>query len=152
MYEGTVQLDENLYRDEHGAYATSFGQLTKESPVNPRDKAFKIPGDQIRRLIPNMGGCFASDRITVDGAPVGYMYREQPDKDVDSGWRFLAGDESQEYADTPDNFTIYEVNTLCNYDPAIIPFLDAPVGSAFGRVPGTDRFEQEPFDGGDDDA
>jgi hypothetical protein len=40
---------------------------------------FKIPGEQIRRLIPNLGGCFASDRITVDGAPVGYMYREEPD-------------------------------------------------------------------------
>jgi hypothetical protein len=120
--------------------------------VNPRDKAFKIPGDQIRRLIPNMGGGFASDRITVDGAPVGYMYREQPDKDIDSGWRFLAGDESQDYADTPENWAIYDVNTICNYDPAIIPFLDAPVGSAFGRVPGTDRFEQEEFDGGDDDA
>jgi hypothetical protein len=37
-------------------------------------KAFKIPGDQIRQLISPMGSCYASDRITVDGAPVGYMY------------------------------------------------------------------------------
>ena len=98
-----------------------------------------------------MGGCIASDRITVDGAPVGYMYREEPCTDIASGWRFFAGDESQEYADTPDNFAIYEVNTICNYDPAIIQFLDAPVGSAFGRVVGTDRFEREVFAGGDDD-
>ncbi len=120
--------------------------------MNPRNKVFKIPGDQIRRLIPKMGGCFASDRITVDGAPVGYMYREQPDRDIDSGWRFFAGDESPEYADTPGNFTIYEVNTICNYDPAIIPFLDAPVGSAFGRVEGTDKFEPEELLGEDDDT
>jgi hypothetical protein len=79
------------------------------------------------------------------------MYRDQPDKEVDSGWRFFAGDESQEYADTPDNFAIYEVNTICNYDPAIIPLLDAPFGSAFGRVPGTDQFESEK-EAGDDDA
>ena len=118
--------------------------------MNPREKIFKIPGDQIRRLVPEMGGCFASDRITVDGAPVGYMYREQPDKEVDSGWRFFAGDESQEYADKPENFAIYELNTICNYDPAIIPFLDAPVGSAFARVRGTDRFVAEEFAGGDD--
>ncbi|MCC6491042.1 MAG: DUF2185 domain-containing protein [Candidatus Hydrogenedentes bacterium] len=118
--------------------------------MNPRERAFKISGDQIRRLIPNMGGCFASDRITVDGAPVGYMYREQADRDVDSGWRFFAGDESQEYADEAGNFGIYEVNTICNYDPAIVPFLNAPIGSAFGRVTGTDRFEQEKFDGGAD--
>lgn len=99
-----------------------------------------------------MGGCFASDRITVDGALVGYMYREQPDKNGDSGWRFFAGDESQEYADTPDNFAIYEVNTICNYDPSIIPFLDASIGSAFGRVAGSETFEQEEFGGEDDDA
>src|SRR5262245_58799394 len=119
--------------------------------MNPRVKTFRIPGDKIRRLIPNMGGCFASHRITVDGAPVGYMYREQPDEDADSGWRFFAGDESQEYADTPANFAIFEVNTICNYDQAIIPFLDSPVGSVFGRVPGTDRFEPEELGGGEDD-
>jgi hypothetical protein len=118
--------------------------------MDPREKAFKIPGDHIRQIIPHMGGCFSSDRITVDGAPVGYMYREEPYKPVDSGWRFFAGDESQEYADTPENFAIYTVNTICNYDPAIIPYLHAPIGSAFGRVPGTDRFVPEEFIGGDE--
>jgi hypothetical protein len=112
-------------------------------------KSFKISGDQIRSLIPSMEGCFASDRITVDGARVGYMYREHPSKDGDSGWRFFAGDEPQEYVDDPNNLGIYEVNTICNYDSAIIPFLDAPVGSAFGRVPGTDRFKAEEFTGGE---
>lgn len=90
-----------------------------------------------------MGGCFATDRITVDGLKVGYMYRELPANEIDSGWRFLSGDESQEYVDNADNTEIYEVNTICNYDPAIIPFLDSPPGSAFGRVEGTDEFEPE---------
>jgi len=118
--------------------------------MNKSDKAFKIPRDQIRRIIPNMGGCFASDRITVDGALIGYMYRARPDTASDSGWRFFAGDESQEYSDTAANWEIYEVNTICNYDQAIIPFLDSPVGSAFGRIPGTDRFEQEELGEGAD--
>lgn len=113
--------------------------------MNPLNKQFKIPGDQIQRLIPNMGGCYATDRITVDGLKVGYMFRELPDKDVLSGWTFMAGDESQEYADNPDNWALYEVNTICNYDPAIIPHLDAVYGTAFGRKAGTDHFEEEPF-------
>ena len=117
--------------------------------MKPRNKSFKIPSDKIRKLIPNMGSCFASDRITVDGSRIGYMYRENPDKDVDSGWRFFAGDESQEYTDTPDNFEIYDVNTICNYDTAIIPFLNAPIGSAFRRVPGTNRFKSEEFSRGE---
>jgi hypothetical protein len=28
---------------------------------------------------------------------------------------------------------LYDVNTIANYDPSIIPLLDAPIGSAFGR-------------------
>lgn len=111
--------------------------------MDPRKKALRIPGDKIKRLIPDMGGCFASDRITVDGMRVGYMYREEPDREVDSGWRFFSGDESQEYADNPDNFAIYEVNTVCNYDPSIVQYLDAPSGSAFGRVPGSNEFKPE---------
>ena len=115
--------------------------------MDSRKKTFKIPGEQIKRLIPEMGGCLASDRITIDGMKVGYMYREAPDKDNDSGWRFFSGDETQEYADNPDNFAIYEVNTICNYDPAIIPFLDAPHGEAFGRISGSDQFEPEKLEG-----
>jgi len=50
-------------------------------------------------------------------------------------------------------FSAYDVSRVhpSNCDPAIIPFLDAPVGSAFGRVPDTGRFEQEGFVGGEND-
>lgn len=113
--------------------------------MKPSQKQFKIAAEHIRQLIPNKGGCFATDRITVDGMPVGYMFREQPDKPPLSGWTFMAGDESQEYAADPNNWAIYDVNTVCNYDPAIIPFLDAEFGTAFGRVSGTNQFKQEPF-------
>jgi hypothetical protein len=111
--------------------------------MNPSEKPFKIRADQIRQLIPNMGGCYASDRVMVDGLLVGYMYREDPTHDVDSGWRFLSGDESQDYVDDPDSLGIYAVNTVCNYDPAIIPYLGSPAGSSFGRVADTDRFQSE---------
>ena len=117
-----------------------------------RERKFKLRAEQIKPLIEPMGGCFATDHITVEGLPVGYMYREAPDFDVDSGWRFFSGTETEEYANDPDNTTIYEVNTIANYDPAIIPFLSAPIGSAFGRVPGTDKFEPEEFGADDDDA
>lgn len=111
--------------------------------MNPLDKYFKIPGDQIKQLIPNMGACFATDRITVNGMKVGYMYREGPDQEVDSGWRFFSGDESQDYVDNPENTSLYAVNTICNYDPVIIPFLSAPIGASFVRVSGSDDFAAE---------
>lgn len=116
----------------------------------PRERKFKLRAEQIKQLIEPMGGCLATDHITVDGLSVGYMYRESPHLALDSGWRFFSGTESDEYVNNPDNTTVYDVNTIANYDPAIIPFLDAPVGSAFGRVPGSDKFEPEEFVGGED--
>lgn len=75
--------------------------------------------------------------ITREGHKVAFMYREQADRDFDSGWRFMSGYESDEYMDDPDNHAIYDVNTIANYDPDIVPYLDAPVGSAFERENGT---------------
>lgn len=98
-----------------------------------RPKTFHLSAEQIKPIAIGYGSCFASDRITVDGARVGYCYREEPDGVTDNGWRFFAGDESQAYADDPENFAIYDVNTIANYDPSITTILEAPVGSAFER-------------------
>ena len=107
-------------------------------------KVFHIKGEAIKRLIPNMGGCYASDRITVDGMLVGYMYREKPGDEIDSGWRFMSGDESQDYIDNADHIGIYEVNTICNYSPDIIPYLNRPIGSALERSSKTGQLTSVP--------
>jgi len=107
----------------------------------PSERKFKLGADQIKPLIEPMGGCFATDHITVQGLSVGYMYREAPDFDSDSGWRFFSGTETDDYVNDPDNTTIYEVNTIANYDPTIIPYLDSPVGTQLERIPGTSKFQ-----------
>jgi len=96
-------------------------------------KTYYLTSSEIRELVPGRGSCIASDRILIDGARVGYLYREPPDNEIDSGWRFFSGDESQEYTDNASNFALYDVNTVANYDPQIIPLLDAPYGSAYER-------------------
>jgi hypothetical protein len=97
-------------------------------------KAFRLSADEIRPVATGYGACFASDHITVDGRKVGFMYREVPEDDGDSGWRFLSGTESQDYLENPENLAIYDVNTIANYDDAIVPYLDAPAGAAFVRA------------------
>lgn len=107
-----------------------------------KPKKFLRSTEQILPLLGGpMGSGFATDRIMVDGMPVGVVYREEPDSAVDSGWRFLAGDETQEYADEPDNWAIYDLNTIANYDPAIIPYLVRDVGCDLDRVIGTGIFQ-----------
>ena len=98
---------------------------------NVPGKLFKLKADEIVQVISGYGGCLATDRITVDGARVGYMYREEPKHAVDSGWRFFAGDEDEAYMNDPGKHDVYDVNTIVNYDPGILPFLDAPEGSRF---------------------
>lgn len=100
-------------------------------------KTFRLSAEQIRPVATGYGGCMASDRIVVDGARVGFCYREPTSGDnPDSGWRFLAGDETENYMANAANLGIYDVNTIANYDPDIIVLLDSPVDSAFERDAG----------------
>ncbi|SIR26875.1 DUF2185 domain-containing protein [Pontibacter lucknowensis] len=105
-----------------------------------KTKKFKLEAGQIVQLIAPMGGCIASDKITVEGLPVAYMYREEPEFEHDSGWRFFSGTETQEYADNSNNLAIYDVNTIANYDPTIIPYLELEEGVELERTEATDKF------------
>jgi hypothetical protein len=98
------------------------------------EKKFALRVDQIGDVARGHGSCFASDRITVDGQPVGYMYRDEPVEDVDSGWVFLAGDEDQAYLDDETRTGVYDVNTIANHDGDIVPLLDTPAPCAFARA------------------
>lgn len=48
-------------------------------------------------------------------------------------WRFFAGDENPEHMTNSSNCGVYDVNTLANYDPDILPFLHAVYGNRFER-------------------
>jgi len=106
-------------------------------------KKFKLSAKDFKPLATGYGSCIATDHITVDGHKVGFMYRENPDNEIDSGWRFFSGLESQEYVDEPDNLSIYDINTIANYDESIIKHLSAPIGSAFGRAENGEFVEEE---------
>lgn len=88
--------------------------------------------------------CYVTQRILRDGAKVGYLYREAPDRDDDSGWRFTAGDESDEYMDDAANLAYVSVGAVLSKDDSFIDLLDAPAGAAFTRDRDTMAFVPEP--------
>lgn len=99
-------------------------------------KKLKLKGEDIKPLLEWDGpsGCIATDKITVEGFKIGYMYREKPNpKYPDSGWRFFQGEESDEYIKDVKNSGIYDLNTICNYDPSIIPLLKSRYGVCYYR-------------------
>jgi hypothetical protein len=114
------------------------------------EKRYFRDSSTFKALAVGFGSCLASDWITVHGKSVGLMYREAPSGDADSGWRFLAGDESEEYMADSQHFGLFDVNTIANYDPAITAHLDAPLGTALVRtgnsftVDGEFQFPVEP--------
>ncbi len=101
-----------------------------------KDEFIKIKGEKlIDWNEPNGEGCIVSDRITKEGFKVGYMYREKPTAgNPDSGWRFMAGNEDEEYMNNSNNHHIFAINTICNYDKDIIPYLKSKIGSAYIRI------------------
>ena len=130
-------LSEMMGEDEITDMAYQVEMLRKELyEASGRNRNYHVKAEDVKHLLPDWegaDGCIATNRITVEGCKVGYCYREKPDGDWDSGWRFTAGDESEAYMDDPNNAGIYKLNTICNDDPDIIPLLNTPAPCAFER-------------------
>ncbi len=91
-------------------------------------------------LIDSGKTCMVTDKITVEGMKVGFMYRDEPEAEEDSGWRFLSGTEDDEYMQDEDNFLVCDINVVANYDRAVIPLLKKPIGTEWERLEGTNKF------------
>ena len=130
-------LSEMMGEDEITDMAYQVEMLRKELyEASGRNRNYHVKAEDVKHLLPDWEGAdggIATNRITVEGRKVGYCYREEPDGGWDSGWRFTAGDESEAYMDDPNNAGIYKLNTICNDDPDIIPFLRTPAPCAFER-------------------
>ncbi len=85
--------------------------------------------------------CFVTKRILEDGELVGYLYREEPDEERDSGWRLTANDQSDEYMSKSENVAYVSLGAVLSRDDSFRELLDAPSGSAFMRNPETGDYE-----------
>jgi hypothetical protein len=85
-----------------------------------------------------IGYIIASNRVAKDRKPIGYLYRERPDDENDSGWRVFSGEETREFADDPANFAMYNASTILEIDPSIKALLACPAPVAFLRDPSGD--------------
>lgn len=127
--QGTDALMERL-----GDAFSDVVDIHRANCCAPLSNASAVPPQQGKAPFPSREECIASNRIVADGCRVGFFYREKPAMgQTDSGWRFLAGDESKEYLGDPGNSGRYPLHALCSCDPEVTEFLDAPVGSAFLR-------------------
>lgn len=82
-----------------------------------------------------------SNKISLEGMPIAFMYREQPmDLSFDSGWRVFSGTETQEYADNPDNFSFYSLARLVHYQPNTSGLFWQDIGTVLEMKQGQSHF------------
>ncbi len=87
--------------------------------------------------------CFVTRELGNNTKKIRFMYREKPDNDSDSGWRFFSGDEDQVYVDNPDNILSARLlDVVEEIDPSVKKYLDSEIESAFERENENDEFKK----------
>jgi hypothetical protein len=84
--------------------------------------------------------CFVTNCVLNESRLVGYLYREEPERENDSGWRIMAGDETDEYMDDSSNIAYVSLGAVLNKDDSFLDLLEAPPGSAFERDPDSGKY------------
>jgi hypothetical protein len=77
--------------------------------------------------------CFVTNNILYEGNSVGYLYREEPDHEEDSGWRFTTGKETDEYMDDSNNTSYVSLGAVLREDDSFLALLERESGVAFTK-------------------
>ena len=77
--------------------------------------------------------CFVTNRILYEGEKIGYFYREIEHQENDSGWRFMVGDETDEYMDNSDNISFVSLGAVLREDDSVVNYLENTVGKRFEK-------------------
>ncbi|MEY8389771.1 DUF2185 domain-containing protein [Lachnospiraceae bacterium 45-W7] len=78
---------------------------------------------------------YVSKKITEEGWKAGYLERNKPFHEKDSGWSFLAGNESDAYVTDSRNIELVSVANVCRQlDPDVFKYIDMPVGTRLIRI------------------
>lgn len=133
--------------DDKDNWDTNIDKLdTSKEPSKEEINDFKNAKKDFERtkirfeLYPKIA--YVSRKILDEGYKVGYMLREEPLNDNDSGWQFMAGNEDNEYLNNNKNIALLSINEINNLDSDIFKYIDCPVGSEFIRI-SSNEFEED---------
>ncbi len=88
-----------------------------------------------KKLIKEVHTCLdANKKITEEGWKAGYMERNKPFNEEDSGWAFFAGNEDDKYISDYRNIELISVgNVWQQLDSDILKYIDMPIGTKLIR-------------------
>lgn len=108
-------------------------EITKEEITKFQDFEQYMEPTKNRMKLLNQTA-YLSKKILEEGRKVGYMYRDEPENENDSGWTFCAGNEDNEYCDDYKNIELVSVHEVYQIDPDIWNYIDNPVGTELIRI------------------
>ncbi len=87
-----------------------------------------------KKIILNLKS-YVTKKITEEGWKVGYMERNKPFNEEDSGWAFFAGNEDDKYMSDYRNIELISVgNVWQQLDSDILKYIDMPIGTKLIRT------------------
>ncbi len=96
--------------------------------------------------------CFVTSTVLHDQRPVQSLYREEVDAEgIErrfSGWTLMAGDESDDYCDDPENWHFVSLGAVLNIDDSFRSLIDQPFAREMEYVWNvqTKQFDEHPAD------
>ena len=134
MWVEIIEVTNNGFRgtlDNDPAY---IQDLKYQDPVEFQE--YHIIDTDLKDPVPSITDkyikrCFVTRNILYEGEPVGYLYREEPDHEDDSGWRFTTGKETDEYMDDSDNTSYVSLGAVLSEDDSFVALLERESGVAF---------------------
>ena len=76
-----------------------------------------------------LGGCVVSKNILNGLGNVKWCIRESSRNELDNGWRFLSGIDTDDFLADSSNMAVCDWGTIVNIEPAVIEIFYMPVGT-----------------------
>lgn len=106
-------------------------QLINHNGVWQSNAWYKPKEREWVRVLEKDMGCFITKRA-LEKRAIHFMYRAKPEENTpDSGWRFMYGNEDEEYLKVKENTEVMSLNRVCNFQPDILAYVHAQIGKNY---------------------
>lgn len=125
--------------DDKNIWGQSLGKINTDMKIPEEQiKEFENTKEEHKETI-EIGRAFSkmaatSKRLLEENWKVGKMYREKPHDENDSGWRFIAGNEDDEYFTNYENIIRISVKDMFMLDQSIWNHIGDPIGTILIRT------------------
>ena len=77
---------------------------------------------------------YVSKKIAEEGWKAGYIWRDEPLNERDSGWSFMAGNEDEAYVNDASNLVLMTIHQFLDLDRDVWKYIHHPAGTRMVRI------------------